>query len=591
MPIAVRKEEIQRVHAASLFTISKRWRCESFEFIIPCFVTRQRAGCLIRHHPPVPTPLDTARTYYRFATGLRRFLKHSPSFEESRERVRTNVENRERNFLRILEVGVYGNPRSPYLALLKHAGYSIDDVRALVSANGLEGALRMLRNDGVYVTFEEFKGRAPIVRDGVTLNVSDKDFDNPRLVAHYEGQSSGSTGAGTRVAMDFDHMRAVADQANYYFRSMMRNDAPMAVWFPVLPASSGLMAILLLAVLGIPTERWFTPVTSADMKIQRRYRWATSYARGMARLFGFRTPEPEPVAVNDAGVVAEWAGDALRRQGECLIATYTSLAVRVALAAKEKGIDLTGCVFHGTGEPATPGKVRAITSSGASFRSAYGFTEGGLVGLSCGSVPEGTDMHLYEDAWALLQTPVQVPASTLMVDAFCFTGLLATAPKIILNVELDDYGILEERECECPLNEFFPTHVREVYSFRKLTGEGMTLVGSTMLRVLEEVLPATYGGSALDYQLVEEEDESGFTRLTIVVSPSVGPLDDERLIETVLDEISRDSPGADLARAVWRDAGTLRVRRDDPAWSTLGKLLSLRPARRNAGVVPDVKSA
>jgi hypothetical protein len=71
-----------------------------------------------------------------------------------------------------------------------------------------------------------------------------------------------------------------------------------------------------------------------------------------------------------------------------------------------------------------------------------------------------------------------------------------------------------------------------------------------MLRIIEEVLPARFGGSALDYQLVEEEDENGFTRLTFVVSPSVGELDVNALIEVVLDEVSRDSAGADLARDV-----------------------------------------
>src|SRR6476660_9560296 len=93
----------------------------------------------------------------------------------------------------------------------------------------------------------------------------------------------------------------------------------------------------------------------------------------------------------------------------------------------------------------------------------------------------------------------------------------------------------------------FPDHVRDIFSFRKLTGEGMTLVGSTMLRIMEDVLPTKFGGSALDYQLVEEEDENGFTRLTFVVSPNVGTVDEKDLIDTVLDEVSRDSPGADLA--------------------------------------------
>ncbi len=529
--------------------------------------------------------------YARFATGLRGFFKHPPQVEKSLAAVKSNIANRERNFLRILELGVYGNPSSPYLALLNHAGHDIDGVRSLVGSRGLEEALRVLRDDGVYVTFEEFKGRTPIIRGDLTLKVSDRDFDNPKLVRHYEGQSSGSTGAGTRVAMDFDHISTIVDQANVYLKSMTSRNAPMAVWFPVLPASSGLMSILIMAVLGLKTERWFTPVTSADMKIPFRYRLATNYARAMARLFGISTPAPEPVTINDAGKVAQWAADALARHGECVLATYTSLAVRVALAAREQGLDLTGCAVHGTGEPATPAKIRAITDSGAAYRGSYGFTEGGLVALSCGNPVNGTDMHVYRDAWAVLQSEVQVPSSTLTVDAYCFTGLLATAPKVMLNVELDDYGVLERRACGCPLGELFPDHVRDIYSFRKLTGEGMTLVGSTMLRVLEEVLPATYGGSALDYQLVEEEDEKGFTRLTIVVSPIVGPLDEARLIDTVLDEIARDSPGADLARAVWRDAGTFRVKRADPTWSTLGKLLSLRPSKRNAGIVEEAKSA
>lgn len=524
--------------------------------------------------------------YLRFATGMRRFLKNPPDFDTALATVRENLGNRERNFLRILEHGVYANPRSPYLALLSRAGHDLDGVRRMVCDNGLESSLRLLRDDGVFVTFEEFKGRTPVVRGDLRLDVSDRDFDNPRMRSYYEGQTSGSTGAGTRVAMDLDHMTAMLDQSKVYMGLMGELDAPMAVWFPVLPASSGLLAILMTACLGIPTERWFTPVTSEKMKIPLRYRFATDYARAMARLFGMRTPAPEPVSVAEAGKVALWAREALKQHGRCMVATYVSLAVRVALAAREMGIDLTGCKFYGTGEPPTPAKVKAIESSGATWRSTYGFTEGGLVALQCGNPVNHTDLHLFSDAWAAFQTPVQVPSSSLTVNAFSFTGLFATAPKIMINVELDDYGVLEERDCGCALQQLgFPLHVRDIYSFRKLTGEGMTLVGGTMLRVLEEILPQRYGGTALDYQLVEEEDDGGLTRLTIVISPEVGALDETALIETVLDEVSRDSPGADLAHAMWRDAGTFRVKRADPTWSTLGKLLSLRPAKRDAGIV------
>src|SRR3954464_10156080 len=169
------------------------------------------------------------------------------------------------------------------------------------------------------------------------------------------------------------------------------------------------------------------------------------------------------------------------------------------------------------------------------FVTSHGLTEVGRVGNSCRNSLVENDLHLFRDAWGLIQSPVQIPGSTLVVDAFCFTALLPTVPKIIFNVELDDYGILDQRDCGCPMQlAGFPDHVRDVFSFRKLTGEGMTLVGSTMLRIMEEVLPARFGGSSLDYQLVEEEDENGFTRLTFVVSPNVGEIDERALIETVL---------------------------------------------------------
>ena len=54
----------------------------------------------------------------------------------------------------------------------------LGDLRALVKREGLEGALRRLREQGVYVRFEEFKGREPIVR-GRPLRGRGQGFDNP----------------------------------------------------------------------------------------------------------------------------------------------------------------------------------------------------------------------------------------------------------------------------------------------------------------------------------------------------------------------------------------------------------------------------
>ena len=60
--------------------------------------------------------------------------------------------------------------------------------------------------------------------------------------------------------------------------------------------------------------------------------------------------------------------------------------------------------------------------------------------------------------------------------------------------------------------------------------EGVTLIGSDMEYILEEALPASCGGSPLDYQIVEEEDEHGFTRLTVRVHPSVAIASEQQVI-------------------------------------------------------------
>jgi hypothetical protein len=166
------------------------------------------------------------------------------------------------------------------------------------------------------------------------------------------------------------------------------------------------------------------------------------------------------------------------------------------------------------------------------------------------------------------------------VDAFQCTTLLPSARKVMLNVELDDYGIVEERTCGCAWQELgFRTHLRGIRSFRKLTGEGMTLIGTDMIRILEEDLPRRFGGSPLDYQLLEEEDERGFTRLSIVVSPEVSLSNEADVIDVVLKALESAGHAAALSRTIWGQAQTLRVRRMKPVWTKRGKLMPLHIER------------
>lgn len=519
--------------------------------------------------------------YGRFARDLPGFLRRRISLAESLATVERRLEQREENFLRLAERGIFGYPRSPYLSLLALAGCEMGDLRRLVQDDGLEGALRALRSAGVYVSFEEFKGRTPMVRDGRELAIAAGDFDNPFLSPHYQTATGGTTGPRTRMPQDLNHLVATVP-ANFlacYAHGVL--GAPVGLWRGVLPDGTGLNNVLRGVLMANVPRRWFSPIASADLRPTLKYRLATGFVLSTARLSGAPVPWPELLRLDQAGKVARWAAETVAQEGACLVLAGVSMALRVSIASRDEGIDLTGVTFMGGGEPPTAAKVQGITQTGARWVPKYVFVEGGCVGIGCAAPVDGNDLHFCRDALALIQHLRRVPGTELMVPAFCFTTLLPTAPRLLLNVEIDDFGVLERRSCGCPLeNVGYDEHIREVRSFSKLTGEGVTLIGGEMIQILEEVLPARFGGTALDYQLLEEEDEQGFTRLSLVVSPRVRVDDDRAFVQVVLEELARRSMAADLARAIWSQAGTLRVERKEPIWTARGKLMPLHSSRR-----------
>ena len=146
----------------------------------------------------------------------------------------------------------------------------------------------------------------------------------------------------------------------------------------------------------------------------------------------------------------------------------------------------------------------------------------------------------------------------------------------MLNVQTDDYGVVEERHCGCELESLgYTTHLREIRSYSKLTGEGVTLIGTEMLEILNHSLPARFGGTLLDYQLMEAEDAQGFTRLYLIISPRVaidgrtggGGLHAPAAQPVLAD--GRCGAGAVATRAHHSDQ-----KRMEPVWTERGKLLA-----------------
>jgi hypothetical protein len=522
------------------------------------------------------------RSFAGFLVGLPGFLARRMSPEEARAIILDRIQSRERNFLRAIEQGVFANPRSPYRALFEIAGCTQADVAEMLPREGVDGTLRRLRDAGVYLSFEEFKGRQPIVRGSRTVTAQPEDFDNPGFDKYFHITTGGSTGRGRRVLMDLEYFGSRIPMNIVAERCLGTAGLPSAHWFDI-PPGHGLGSVLQSVPAGRVPELWYTPIRGGRDGTSIRFRLATQASLAVARLAGHRLPWPKYLPLDRAEVLAEWLQATLRTRGPCVVRGQVSRVLRIAVAARERGIDLSGAILIGGGEPPTTAKVAVIKSTGATFRSSYFFVEAGPVGYSCTTSEDPNDQHFLKDHLAMIQAPRQVPGFDRSVGAFYYTTLLPTAPKLLLNVESDDYGVLARRSCGCPWEALgFTDHVSEIRSFKKLSGEGVTLIGSDMERVLEEILPARFGGSPLDYQLIEEEDEQGFTRLTLLVSPSVELTDEQGAIQTVLEGLRTCGAIGDLSRALFQQADTFRIRRETPRLTRHGKFMPLQLGRLRA---------
>lgn len=526
--------------------------------------------------------LGELKAYSRFARALPRFLRETFTREETISWVKERLRNREDTFLATVSRCIFAHDRSPYLPLLKWAGCEFGDLEQSVRRRGLDAALEELRQAGVYVSFEEFKGRTPLVRGANELRLTPAHFDNPYLAGYYSGSTSGSTGAGTRVSVELEQLADMARLGLLMMHAYGVFGGPVLIWREILPSPFGLAIVLLTTKIGTVTERWYTPITGQDLPRTLRSRLATEYVLFAGRRAGKRLPRPEPLHPDQASVVARWAAEKLRSGTSCTISAELSLEMRIAAAARSEGLDLTGIVFWGGGEPSTPAKVSEIESCGAKFVSVYGTAEVGIVGMGCPNREGTNDNHVMKHQVAVLPNPRKVPGFDESVDAFLLTSLLPSSPKVMLNVETDDYGVIQKRNCGCVFHELgFDEHVSDIFSFAKLTGEGVTLVGSDMVRIIEEELPARLGGGPQDFQLIEEEDDQGFTRVSIVVSPRVAIESDQAVIDAMLDALSRSDK--DMESALYRALGTLRVRRQEPIVSGFGKVMPLHVERSQRG--------
>jgi hypothetical protein len=499
-------------------------------------------------------------------------LRRPVGLAEARAVLRRRLSNRSADFLLTVRRAVYEQPESPYLALLRQAGCELGDLAALVGHEGVEGALRALYRQGVYLTSAELKGRQPVMRGSVRLEASPARLRNPCLggPTPLAFGRAGHAGAGgpTYLGMFQD----LAVNARLYLNALGAERWTHAIWGSL--GDTSLFNLLRYAGAGQPVARWLSMVDSSAPQLTPHDFWSPRLARWVSLAVGRPLPAPEYVPFGAAAELARWLAELVQRGETPHLHTLTSLAVELCQRASAAGLSLAGARLTVSGEPLTVARQAAIERSGAWAVGSYASGEAGRISDGCLAPDSPDDSHLYQDHHALVQLGPDEAGPELPSRALLLSSIRPTAPLILLNVSTGDQAEVGQRRCGCPLEALgWTTHLGTIRSFEKLTVVGTNFLDLDAIRLLEEELPSRFGGGPTDYQLVEQEtDDTAQVRLRLLVHPRVGPLDQQAVSTTFLDGLARLN-----ARAIekWRQTEVIQVERRAPLATARGKVQHL----------------
>jgi hypothetical protein len=437
----------------------------------------------------------------------------------------------------------------------------------MVAEVGVERALEKLYDAGVYVTVEEFKGRAPIQRDGLEIPVTAADFDNPLVNRGTPTSTSGSRGAPMQSHRPFPRMTSDAYMEAALFDDLGCLERPWAEWRQGDTAFS-----IRYAKIGKKMERSFSTLDFSPRALGLWTYVGDRLNRYFMRSLGIPVLAPQFVPASDPMPIVRWLAAKKAAGQPALLHTFGSSALRICQVALENGIDITGTAIAVTGEPFTPAKARVVADAGVQAWPKYASTEVSTIGRACLAPLEADEVHANTDKIALIQRERMAAGSG--VQGLFLTGLHTFFAKVVLNVEIGDYATLSQRDCGCPSQRLgLTTHISGVRSYEKLTSEGVTYLGGDIATLLEQTLPQRFGGQVGDYQLVEEE-EAGVTRINIYVAPSVGEVDDSAVIGMVLEAMASEAFGHRRRMGeLLQGAGVLRVVRRQPLLTGRAKMM------------------
>lgn len=508
-----------------------------------------------------------------FARGLRGLVRHPVSLADARETVADEIRSRDDRFLQGLDDLVWPHAQHPNRRLMDHAGIEPGDVRSLVADHGLEGALEALRDAGVYVAYDEYQGKTPARRGSATFDIEPADFFNRSIKADYLATTGGSRSAGTPVELSFSYQRRQSVTRAIQFDLYGVLGAPTTTWLPVFPSAAGFGAVMKLAGAGNVPERWFSQIPVNIAGVGKHKQLTNRFLPALNALARTGLPSPEHVPTADPTPVVEWLKSAIERTGRATITGYASSITAAARHATETGVDLTGAVAFPSSEPVTSGKLTTIRNSGMVACPTYAFVPEGIIAMSCPNSPD-EEYHLWENELAVI-TRRRTRDDGREVDAFLWTSLPANAPRVLINVENDDYGAVtrDGDACGCGIADLGTrTKLGDIRGISKVVAAGISLDGRTFDKLVEEELPRRIGGAPGDFQFVEAEDDRG-TVVTIRVHPRLGEVDEAAVVRATSEALRLTENGV-LADEVWKLGQRLRVERAAPVSTKAGKTLA-----------------
>jgi hypothetical protein len=509
--------------------------------------------------------VDNLAMAARLSRDVPRMLRRPIQREPMERAVRHHLATRPQRLVEMARRTIYPFPNSPFRALLRHAGCELGDLESLVIREGVEAALSVLASRGVYVTFDESKGRRPIERGSLRLHVATADFDNRSVKPHLLSLTSGSGGRPSRVR----HPMAAIDVAGVAW-ALVENahggeGNEMVLWWP-----GGTMNMLLAARVGRHASAWYYPVHPLP-PLAVAAAWHTT---ALSALAGRPFPIPRHCPIDDPLPVLDWILRRRRAGRSITLLTMASAATRLALTATARGETLAGTLILAAGEPLTAARRAHIEAAGARAMPMYGTVEYLCIAGACPAGSSTDDLHAMTDRFALINRERPAMESGPLVDALLLTTLSPYNGKVGLNIEVGDYATLESRDCACSMGALgLRTHISAIRSFEKMTGEGVTFARSRLEEILETIVPARFGGTSADYQLAEEEAPDSMTRLVLRAHPRVGPLDEAALRALILGELGQEGIAASYQAAMWHRARTIEIRREAPRPNRGGKVL------------------